>query len=251
MKKVLKPLFPALLFMFFACETDTQELEITNKGNATYLNKEISKGGTLDVIDEEIVKLENLMQWVSFLTAETLLDNPEAEIEFRQNISNVVNSNVAKRVSLSKLFSYDNPAFMAAFQQTHFEYESNSWLHWDESCGRPSEGRPMLPPSGGCNTFCSFINAITNYYCLEMYLPNGYVTPLGNSNQSITSSAHPLNTNAYNDCFVHPSCDNSLTITPFNLTSFPNTLVVRPYVDSKNLCEYEQLDMDFTLFLNN
>ncbi len=251
MKINLKRLLPALLLVFFACETDTQELETNNIENTTSLNKKTLKGGTLDNLEEEIVRLENLMQWVSFLTAETLLDSPEAEIEFRQNISSVINSNVAKRVTLSKLFSYDNPAFMAAFQQTHFEYESNNWLHWDESCGRPSEGRPVLPPSGGCNTFCTFINAITNYYCLEMYLPNGYVTPLIGSNQSITSSAHPLNNNIYNNCYAHPGCDDNLNINPFNLNSYPNTLVVRPYVDGKNLCEYEQLDMDFTLFLNN
>jgi hypothetical protein len=251
MKKVLKLLFLTLLFVFFACETEIQELEITNTENTTLLNKKTLKGGTLGEQNEEIARLENLMQWVSFLTAETLLDNPEAEIEFRQNISSVVNSNVAKRVSLSNLFSHDNPAFMDAFQQTYFAYSSNNWIHWDESCGRPRGGEPLPPPSGGCNEFCTFINAITNYYCLEMYLPNGYVTPLAGSNQSITSSAHPLNTDSYNDCFVHPGCDNDLTITPFNLASYPNALVVRPYVDSKNFCDYEQFNMNFTLFLNN
>lgn len=251
MKKVLKPLFPALLFMFFACETDTQELEITNTENTTLLNKLTVTGGNTDKPGDEIARLENLMQWTAFLTAETLLNNPQAEIEFRQSISNVINSNVAKRVNLRTLFSYDNPAFMATFQEVHFAYESNNWIHWDASCGRPSGGRPMPPPSGGCSTFCEFINAITEYYCLEMYLPNGYVVPLIGSNQSITSSAHPLNDNPYNDCFTHPGCDNTLNINPFNLVSYPNTLVVRPYVDGKNLCEYEQLDIDFTIFLNN
>jgi hypothetical protein len=248
MKKVLKPLFPALLFIFFACETDTQELEFDSKtlDNNRLVEKSAKDGSKTDA--KELETMQNIMQWTSYLIAEVLLDdkNLNSENEFIAALTDIPGSS-AKLVNIDYLFSDLNSDFVTTFGDVLYTYESNGWEELsDEGCGRPRGGEPIPPPTGGTSTFLAFVNTITNDYCLEIYLPLGYDA----NEDEITSSAHPLTTSFKNDCFIHAGCDIDLTIHPFNLYSYDNPIVVRPYIDATDSCVYSSLNIDFTSFLS-
>lgn len=263
MKKITKSLLlPALLLVLFACENNTEDLNIGTEQNGTLLKKGLSASSTLTAEEQ----FQNTMQWISFLTAEAILNDSGARSEFIASLNPITFISPSRKVILNDLFTANNPEFMAAFESTFIFYETNNWNHSnDPDCGKPSGGRPMPPPTGGiddtCTSisdlYCKFKHAITNLYCLEFYLPTGYQTnQIGTSSYiNITSSAHPLNNTNSNYSYTHPGCqigDN--IINNSNFTHYTNPIIVRPYVSpSSPICsfnEYESIG-NFTDFLHN
>ncbi len=257
MKRITKLLlFPTLLLVLFACEKDTEDLNKNIEENNILLKQGFASSSNPNqqfVID---------MQWISFLTAQTIYNNGPARNEFTASLSSISFVSPSKKVKLSDLFSDNNPVFMAAFEEVFLSYEANDWHHSNDGhiCGRPSEGRPQLPPSGGiddsCTSsqlYCDFIRAITHLYCLEFYLPKG--NPIGslgtNDFINITSSAHPLNTSNSNDAYGHPCSLSNTVINNANFNHYANPLITRPYTSSAAICSNPESNIDFTEFLAN
>ena len=256
MKKITKLLLlPTLLLVLFACEKDTEDLNKNIEENNILLKSGLTSGSNPNqqfVID---------MQWISFLTAQTIYNNGPARNEFTASLSPISFGSPSKKVKLNDLFSDNNPVFMAAFENVFLTYEANDWVHSNgPECGKPSEGRPQLPPSGGIDNsctssqlYCDFIRAITHLYCLEFYLPIGFHTnQLGTGNSTnITSSAHPLDTSNSNDAYGHPCSVNNTVINNANFDKYANPLITRPYTSSAAICSNPESNIDFTEFLEN
>jgi hypothetical protein len=259
MKKITKSLLlPVLLLVLFACEKNTEDLNTDRKQQNTLLEK-----GFSTITPEE--RLQNIMQWTSFITAEAIHNNYGAGNEFIASLTPINLGSPSKKVVFNDLFTANNPEFMAAFESVFISYESNNWIHSnDTECGKPRGGEPLPPATGGiddeCTSesylYCKFIQAITDLYCLEFYLPTGYqINQLGTNNPvTITSSAHPLNGSNSNFSYIHPGCQiGNNIINNANFEHHINPLIARPYTSTGMLsCNYGgEYIIDFTAFLAN
>ncbi|MDC8005398.1 hypothetical protein POV27_15145 [Aureisphaera galaxeae] len=199
------------------------------------------------------VSLESRMQWASFLTAVTLLQNPLA----RDQVMTLTN-NGASSIRLSDLIgdtvtpAHFNDAFEGFFE-----------LHnCGEDCPDPDTCCTWPdPPLGGGNNakppYTEFLYDIIETNCLELYFPSGLdFSPGPDSVINISTTAHPLNEDGYNNGFILspgftfafstgvPVIDNAYIVNK-------NIVVVRPFVDATNqFCDYNEIPVnDFTDFL--
>ncbi|MFD2565836.1 hypothetical protein [Pseudotenacibaculum haliotis] len=244
-----------ILAVGFSCQQEN-ELELEND-LINYTTTSKAPPITNSSIDDPF---EAQLQWVSFLTAKVIQQNPSARTQFMNLIGNI-NPDV---VRLNDLL-VDGSAFEIAFKHQFILHNGGNT---DEKCPggtKDPKGKPKPPGAiGGCQEgFCldtlyqQYIEYLTQENCIEIFLPNGYVP----TTILIYSTAHPLTNSNYNKGYILPEqCDGEITIYPFNLASLNNVLVARPYREvtitesggSTSTCSYNEYSsiIDFTYFLN-
>ena len=225
-----------LLFVFFSCET-TSDFELHESSIEN--NEHHNTNRSID-LPTETELLENNMEWAAYLTAQAIITDRNARLQFIATLNSSSTTNVIKLEDL--LGSHViNPAFRIAFEE-RFTYFANL-----PDCLKCPGGRLDKPEHTNCSGFCTYLQELLDDNCLEIYLPHGFNTLY----TTVSSTAHPLNTDPHNDAYIHLTDDVVFaSINNLNLYSFKNPLVVRPYVDPLHGCKYDDYSgLDFTLFL--
>jgi len=225
-----------LFFAFFSCEkpNEIEIVETSEEENSNSAHRDIDLPTSAEI-------LENDMEWAAYLTAQAILTNESAKAQFMSALSN---SEFVNIVRIEDLLGPNliNLSFRNAFEE-RFNYFDNL-----PDCGRCPGGRLDKPEQVNCSGFCSYLKVLLNENCLEIVLPNGF-----NPNISVVSStAHPLNLDAFNDAYIHTEDDVTYRIiNNINVSTFTNPLVVRPFIDVLNGCKYDAYsELNFTYFLH-
>ncbi|CAL2055169.1 hypothetical protein [Tenacibaculum sp. 190524A05c] len=198
--------------------------------------------------------LENKMQWFSYITTEVLMTSYEARQEFQAILNSSSTANVIK---LSALLSSgaNNTNFMSVFES---KFDFYQYSNQEDGTVRPNErprpgtgGGPGLAP--GSSEFELYLSSLLYEDCLELYLPNGFISFGLNSNDitSILSSAHPLSSDDHNDeayLFLNTYAE---TKTSVNENTSGNIIITRPYKNRGNCLYLDYINIDFTDFLAN
>ncbi|MDH7445379.1 hypothetical protein [Aquimarina sp. 2201CG14-23] len=174
MKSFIRFLLLLLFVNFYSCDKeefvtpDSIENQNTFKVNKT----------TLDTYSEETEEesLENIMQWVSYLTAQALVRNESAESFF---VNTLVNGSVENTITLESLLDNDN-VFRDAFLEEFYYYHIGSVCRDITPSGGP---RPTDGAGSGTIGFL-YTHMLLNDYDFEFYLPNGYNQSLDNVKSS-------------------------------------------------------------------
>ena len=244
-----------ILAICFSCQQEN-ELELENdliNHTSTSKAPQIASGSIDDPFEAQL-------QWVSFLTAKVIQQNPAARTQF----INLIGGPDSDIVKLNDLL-VDGSAFEIAFKHQFILHHGGST---DEKCSGGSKdpkGKPKPPGAiGGCQEgYCldtlyqQYIDYLTLENCLEIYIPNGY-TP---TTILIYSTAHPLTNSNHNEGYIVPEqCDGEVTISPFNVAALNNVLITRPYREvtitefgnTTTTCSYDEYSsiIDFTYFLD-
>lgn len=271
MRNTLKLIALVFILNFSSCSED--ELIETNSETQS----SIAKSKTLTEIED--IRLQNLMQWTGHLAGQVALNNNEGRAQF----INAVNASNNGSVKLSDLIHYESDNQNRSYGNTDLSEsfanalkdEFYKYVLISDFCSNPERTRdrpvpPELPgqpnfqhqswiynyPEPGDTEeeiyeerFQQYLGLILEDNCLEIYLPNGFNTPIRN----IISSAHPLLDQNFNyEAYKHVAECN---IDPINITSrtLGNIIIVRPYIGTgfpDTNCTYTQFDFDFTDFLN-
>ena len=254
MAKIKFSLILLIAFITYSCDKTETMVE-----NPETMVEDIFFSKNPDPTNDTFVNdnLENKMQWVSYMTAQVLLNNREARDQFQNEIDNSGGTNV---FPLENLLGWNviDQSFKNAFKDEFLLNYYEDYLCDD--IGKPS-GRITPPPVGSFPSdadydtvlFEGYLATLIDEECFEFYAPNGFTTlPINvanNSNAPIKSTAHPLNNNATsNEGFKHTNfCFiNHTTIDDNTLGS---VILIRPYrMDSA--CDYSEYPFDFTGFLN-
>lgn len=195
---------------------------------------------------------EDQLQWVSFITANVILNKPDAREEFIAQIGRV-DPDVVKLEDIL----VDRSAFETAFKQQFLFYNGIT----DDRCSggtKDPKGNPKPPGAiGGCpedsclsNLYEEYIEYLIEQNCIEIYIPNGYTM----TTIMIHSTAHPLTNDGFNEAYIVPEqCDGEFIISPFNINSLNNVLIARPYRGNDAACSYSEYShiTNFTDFLDN
>lgn len=233
-----------LLFFCLSCQKED------NPQAPTLNNKSIELQGKNRHAEPTAAEiLENKMEWASYLIAHTLINDANAEAQFISLINASINS--TSTISLESLLGshVSNTSFLDAFENSFLEFLSG------ENCLKCPKGDLQPDCQGGdcafpCSSFCMFLTYLLEENCFEIYLPNGYDGTV----DIVSSTAHPVNTDNENDCYIRDADDVLFdSINVLNMSTFENPIVVRPYdnlymVDE---CDYSEFSLDFTLFLDN
>ena len=249
--------------MCFSCQTN-DDLESDNVAIEKTVDEINTRGmggaGASSNGTDNIVGFESMLQWTAYITAQVLYHYPDAESQFVNEL-NSVNNYPNKTVDLKDLLgrNVSNPAFKRAFEEQFFRFVDIDCGDWIDILLGPLEGSPkphppveIIDPLSCDEAFTSFIYAILEANCLEIYLPLNYDA----DNNNFTSTAHPLTLATVNDCYIHPhDYYGDQNISLINIHTFSNPIVVRPvriYGPMMNGCMYTDFSgVDFTLFLDN
>jgi hypothetical protein len=250
MKHFFKIIIAFTVVFFSSCEAEDnlssnsielEEQAVTNIEQRTTVNTDL---------------LENEMQWVSYLLVQTLQkESNRLSREYLQNLPQSNNANIL--VKLEDLL--ENSNFRRDFEVEfyyYYLYDSEDFLCNNGVPGRPRgnptpASRPDVDGRIAYSAFDLYLISITQDDCFEVLLPNGYNT----SEARMISTAHPLNTDLYNQGFdVLNNCDTN--VTNVNTLYTNNVLIVRPFVLESNLgsqnCDYSQYgNLDFTHFFRD
>ena len=249
MKHFFKIIIVFIVVFFSSCEAEDnlssnsielEEQASTNIEQRTTVNTDL---------------LENKMQWISYLLVQTLQkDSNRQSREYLQNLPQ--SNNLSILVKLENLL--ENSKFRRDFEVEfyYYLYDSEDFLCNNGVPGRP-RGNPTPPSRPDVNgriaysAFDLYLISITQHDCFEVLLPNGYNT----SEVRMISTAHPMNTDLYNQGFdILSNCDTNFT--NVNTLYTNNVLIVRPIVLESNLgssnCNYYQYsNLDFTQFFRD
>ncbi|WP_299766329.1 hypothetical protein [uncultured Dokdonia sp.] len=218
----------ALLFSAISCTVDQEPIIENDSSNfiiETSGSDQTTQGGERfydPLLSPESIELENHMQWVSYIAAAAIHNNPEARERVIDQITPVPGPVAEQKPSvlINDLLGSDIPdtdPFKDAFRRSY-----NYFLLVALDCIRPG-GATATPPPGSnppgnilnpntINNFkiansnetatidpdCfeyveslrqEFMNTIINKNCLELYFPNGITDT---EYRSVTSTAHPL-----------------------------------------------------------
>lgn len=181
MKLFCRILFLIMFVSFYSCE-EKELLDQTSIEN--HSDFKINKSA-LDIQNEDTDEenLENVMQWVSYLTAQALVRNESAESFF---VNTLINRSQENAMSLSDLLDNDN-SFRNAFLE-EFYYYSGTICRTPTPSGGP---KPGDKPGSSTQGFL-YIDMLLNDYNFEFYIPNGY-------NQSLTSVKSSVQVNAVSE----------------------------------------------------
>lgn len=257
-----KYIFIIIGISLFSCQqTDELSDETGTVQSEIRLRADGNNNAAYNLIEEDPI-LENNMEWVSYLIAETLLFSPESRTYVANLISNNPNFNGIIPLNVLLDQNENNEAFLIAFEE-HFWCFENQGANCGTNGGRP-QGRvnpgDNAPPT--CiNAYCEFLNYVLSINCIELFLPHGI--NFSTAKLQIASTAHPLNNDLFNDVYIHNSVlvqagiisnngiimsDPSLEDTQYELDEVANIIVARPYRNTTN-CTYTRFANDFTLFL--
>lgn len=251
--KILFKLFLCSLLFVFSCNTeDIQEEPIQPES----MNRQAGLDAGSLTPEEET--LENRMQWVSYMTAQTLLESGEARRAFQNELDA---TGALTTVSFDAIFGDQviDLSFFNEFRDQFFYYYNQQPGDSNDPCdgnGRPN-GSPKPPGTiGGSSNnaiFEFYISSLLTDDCFEFYLPHGfaYLEPVGNQNgfgSPILSTAHPLNFEPSNEGYKHETkCIVSSMDIDDSTPGF--IIVVRPY-RAGVVCTYDDYLMDFEDFLD-
>jgi len=251
-----------LLVFTFACNTSvedsiTPEIEVPSSQQ----NSLVRGGFTeLDVppLDADAlyrIRFVNQMEWVAYMLARAVLTDEPSKADFRSFISDHNSDRSPGRIKLGALFaSGDYPRLNDKFEELYHFYQDGSEVDICDRFGIGGGPTPIHGTGGNCGgcpipqaTYEGYVSFISEQHCLEIYLPNGFDAII----EEITTSAHPLSNDGYNDSYRHtPYCVMDASLTPVNVDTILNPLVVRPYRDPST-CTYDQYsDINFLEFLN-
>ncbi|AUC14795.1 hypothetical protein BTO06_06400 [Tenacibaculum sp. SZ-18] len=259
-----KPLL-FLLFVALSCNNETELIESENKFNS---KQESVARGLMHPTSQENDNFEKTLQWVSFISTRAIMNNPILRMEMYSILQG------RNAVSIQELLGPNvNSNFKTKFIQELENYSgsnnSNQIVH-NTLPGIQTPPRPIKTcednsqicssPYPGDQIFDIFWNEILVDHCIELYFPKGFSPLISNvDNNSITSTAHPLNTSNFNDGFKHNTIitdDTDIygvtTISTIN-TSYLNTprdfvIVARP-VRTISKCKYDEYNLNFLSFL--
>lgn len=265
MKNTLKLIALVFILNFSSCSEE--ELMETN----IETQSKIAKSTTYD--EANVEKLHNIMQWTGYLTAQVLLNSNEGRAQFESFYNNGNTESI--RLAYLVGSSVQNESFKSALKDEFYRY-----ILIPESCPEDptrTRDRPTPPnPPGHPETLSGFISWTFNtpdyvpgltieevneerfqHYlelilednCLEIYLPNGYNTPIRN----IKSSAHPLLDQNFNDEAYKHISECNVDLTNVASRTLGNIIIIRPYRGTGfpgNNCAYTQYSFDFTDFLD-
>ena len=237
-----------LLFCVYSCETE--DIVIQNTVSESFSRK----SGVVTEQSSESIDLENKMQWVSYMTAQILLNKIDARDDFNDVVVNLGGLNSFPLSTLLEA-EYGSEAFIQAFRDEFF-LNYNIGNGANDPCngvGRP-DGRPL--PTGTLGgmpddaIFSAYISTLLEDDCLEFYLPNGYapIGGVGGGPSAIKSTAHPLTNAISNDGFNHDSACFVSTMT-INDNTPGIAIVVRPFRNTTNCTYYDYL-INFVDFLD-
>ncbi len=234
-----------LALLLFSCESNDVEFNETQE----FQQKEVVTNASRTNTITHTERLERRMEWLSFLIAHAIFNDSDAESEFVAAFYST--GNMTNVIPLESLLGegQENSAFRNAFEMSYNEYRYTPLCFCPGGSLHPD---CTIDCSGStCEGFCKYLEIILEENCFEIYLPNQYMMPA--SDHYVRSTAHPVNTDDFNDCYVRGHRDVSLVeVNSGNFKDFTNLIVVRPYRDSVDHCSYELIDVeDFTLFLSN
>ncbi|EDP72171.1 hypothetical protein FBALC1_13757 [Flavobacteriales bacterium ALC-1] len=252
MKLKLKlPLILLVLVFLYSCETEeiqeqSSTIESIKKKDSDIYKKDPNVRAEID--------LENRMQWISYMTAQTLLRDDDARQQFENE---VVNSGTYNAFHIKALLkeNVQNASFKNEFRDVFYLYYNEEDLC--DTGGRPRGGPTPPSPIGGIppgtippSPFELYIDSILHDDCFEFYLPNGY-NPLvavggGSGGQIVLkSTAHPLNDDAHNDGYYHNGsyCYNASEIS-INNNTFGIIIMVRPLRVTIGNCTYDDYSVN-------
>lgn len=232
---------PYLITLFFitcfSCQSidDIDTNESSTKEDVNVANKSIA-------LPTPAKRFENNMEWAAYLAAQAIITNANAKAQF---INTINNSGFVKNVELENLLGQSvlDPSFRNAFEEQYVYFSNLS------GCLRCPGGtvNPTGMESADCSGFCEYLMILLEENCLEIFLPNGFTS----LSTTISSTAHPLNLDLLNDAYIHTENGINLkTISNTNVLTFINPLVVRPFINDVNDCEYDEYsEINFSLFL--
>jgi len=254
-------IFMLLALATFSCDTNDiaqDALEIEN--NATQEIQSKTLGVTIDLEDDwhTTERLQNRMQWISYMTAQVLLRSADARTLFQNELDNSGGANVVK---LENLLG-DHVTDLSFYEEFADEFLLNYYgVEICNGIGRP-RNRPSPPGTIGgvapgtdydAYLVSSYVAALLNMDCFEFYLPHGFAFlhttgPGPTITSHIRSTAHPLNNaTRSNEGFDHAdACIVSEIEVDDDTNGF--VLVVRPYRNTT--CLYDKYYVNFEDFLN-
>lgn len=258
--KIKGVLFLLITFIMTSCNVNDIEIEeesenlVFEKHKIENINKNALR--SRNVKDEA---LQNRMQWLSYITAHTIINDVNARNQFRNEANNSTPLNI---ITLENLINNPvNSSFKDAFKDV-FLYNYYTTTPCTNG-GRP-RGRPQpvgviggIAPGSDFDTliFNNYISSLLENNCFEFYLPNGFFflqsTGISNpTNNPVLSTAHPLNNSDSNYGF---KSFNTCSVEDVNIDNSTSglILVVRPF-RSDNNCSYSDYSViNFEDFLSN
>ena len=259
-----KPLL-ILLFIALSCNNETELIEPENNFNS---KQESVTRGLVQPTSQVHDNFEKTLQWVSFISTRVIMNNPMMRMEMYSILQG------RNAVSIQELLGPNvNSNFKTKFIQELENYSGSSSSNQAVNNTLPGIQTPPRPiktcednsqicssPYPGDQIFNTFWNEILIDHCIELYFPKGF-SPLISTvdNNSITSTAHPLNASNFNNGFKHNTIitddtdiDGVTAISTVN-ASYLNTprdfvIVARPLRTGSN-CTYAEYNMNFLSFL--
>ncbi|WP_025666853.1 hypothetical protein [Aquimarina megaterium] len=173
MKTIFRFLLLFLFIAFYSCNKEEYiDPNLIENQNAFKVSK-TAFDTQIEETEEE--SLENIMLWVSYLTAQALVRNTSAESFFVNTLGDRSQTNI---IALESLLNNDNP-FREAFI-TEFRYYTGPICRVPTPSGTP---RPGDRPGSGSLEYL-YIHMLLNDYDFELYLPSGYNQSLDNVKSS-------------------------------------------------------------------
>lgn len=259
MKKQKNLLIVVAGLLLLSCEK--QDPQFVDETNASINSHENTATSKFTETDNSHDQFERSMQWISYITAETLLRDPGSRNEF---LTVLQRSDEGFSVPLSKMIgkSSHTPKFKAKFTELLTFYIDPDDIRPD--LGKDIPQHPVGSNNGGsqrANTAAimaeEFMTEMTREHCLEFFIPT---YPVFNQNYTTISTAHPLSNDDINDAFFLDYELNTRTghtnttafiVDKVNMSSATNLLLLRPERRNDGVCDYDDLNfIDFKDFLN-
>lgn len=273
-----KILIVLLCSIFFTCTNNTENL-ITDESLNINDNLTVDVKSKLSLPDFNNNQFENDLQWISYIAAKAIMTNPEARLEVYNKL------NGRKRISLTELISF-NTSNLSPFKTTFISIltqEINIDLfqpgrdpvHGSQTPPRPittkseKQESPTSKTKVRVNTSANilantFLIDVVFSRCIELYFPKNLKPTIAFDDQKIiVSTAHPLNSDQFNNGYLQSSIDqfniNNISTSPIQVApgflsspTFNDLIVARPYKSINSLpsnCLYNEYPIDFSLFL--
>lgn len=203
--------------MVFSCSTENDEFLFVEEISTTeeIIDSSVTDSSPSQMFGDgstphqNITNLQDMMQWAAYITAQAVLDD-----DVRSELYNLIDGR--ESISFTELLdetTSDNMLFRTKFLSVlRYEFLVNI----SNPISRPrfpdlTHARQAPPWTGGVaggsdlnDIIEEFLLATLEQNCLELFIPEGFlpVVPI-NQQHSLTSTAHPLNANNFNNGYRH------------------------------------------------